>query len=278
MLRLAVVHGPGLLSKASNQHQAALLWTLRALVTHPGLEAFPSTAQYVFDVAALLSDSASDDVRKHLARLDLAKATGDARCAFIFGTAAPPDGWLNLSKPVNASVNAQAASSPQSQPQPLNPNQSQQQSQQQTGSSSGPLQRPLSQQQFQQQVQSQAQGRAYPQYTQHGPPHKMLPQQLQRMASNGQATQLQQLQQMQQMQALAQQRSAQPSPSQQQRTAAASGQPPASGKGSAIKQEKMEMKTVPFALNRWEIVPESGGNPLGNETAISLSLFGARRV
>ena len=45
-----------------------------------------------------------------------------------------------------------------------------------------------------------------------------------------------------------------------------------------MKSDKVEMKPVPFALNRWEILPESGVNPAGNETAINLSLFGARKV
>lgn len=286
-LRLTVVHGPSLMLKASNQHQAALLWTLRVLSAQTSLEPFPSVVQYILDVTTLLSDSASDDVRKHLARLDLAKPAGMPSCAFAFGSIPPPDGWLSLTKPVTTPLNAQAVStaSPQSQPQSASSNQSPyqslQQQQQQHGGSPGPLQRSMSQQHFQQQLQSQAQARSYTQYPQHAQSHKMLPQQLQRMVSNGhsgQATQLQQLQQMQQMQAYAQQRNTQVSSSQQQRAAAMASQTPATGKVGVVKQEKVEMKSVPFGLNRWEVLPESGGNPLGNETAISLTLFGARRV
>lgn len=39
-----------------------------------------------------------------------------------------------------------------------------------------------------------------------------------------------------------------------------------------------EVKQYPFMQPRWEILAESSGNPNLNETAISLSLFGARKV
>lgn len=35
---------------------------------------------------------------------------------------------------------------------------------------------------------------------------------------------------------------------------------------------------VPFPLRRWELLPDQGNNASGNDTAISLSLFGARKV
>lgn len=107
----------------------------------------------------------------------------------------------------------------------------------------------------------------------------MLPAQLQRTPS-GQATPapLTPMQQMQQMQ----QRAMQPSPVYSQRSTPAAGQ----GQGQAgaqppgklqLKQEK-EIRHYPFVQPRWEILAESSGNPTGNETAINLSLFGARRV
>jgi mediator of RNA polymerase II transcription subunit 12 len=35
---------------------------------------------------------------------------------------------------------------------------------------------------------------------------------------------------------------------------------------------------VPFPLRQWELLPEQGNNSSGNDTAISLALFGARKV
>ena len=35
---------------------------------------------------------------------------------------------------------------------------------------------------------------------------------------------------------------------------------------------------VPFPLRRWELLPDQGNNTSGNDTAISLALFAARRV
>jgi mediator of RNA polymerase II transcription subunit 12, fungi type len=274
LLRLALVHGPSLVLKANNQQQAALMWTLRTLIANPGLEAFPATVRYLFDVTALLSDHLPDDVRKQLARLDVVKAIDDVRGAFIFGSVPPPDGWLSLMTPANTPSSSQPGSSPQTQSPSMNSAQSPHLGYQQSHPSA--TQRSFSQPQLQQQMQPQTPSRAYSPYQQ---PHKMFPQQLQRMASgSGQPTQLQQLQQMQQMQAMAHQRGAQPSPTQQQRAAGAVNQTQMTGRGGIPAQDKVEMKTVPFALSRWEILPDSGGNPAGNETAISLSLFGARRV
>jgi mediator of RNA polymerase II transcription subunit 12 len=258
------------------------MWTLRALISHHGLDHFPSIARSLFDLAALLSDNISDDVRKQLSHQDAVKPVDDDRCSFIFGRAPPPDGWLTLAKPVNAVSNGQMGSSPQTQSQPLNasPSQYSGQSQQMTPGPGG-LQRSVSQQNVPQSVQSPGQTRTFSQYSQ---PSKMLPQQLQRMASTAQGGpstqlhQMQQVQQVQQMQNMAQQRSTQPSLGHQQRMSVTPNQSIAVGKAAGKKQDKVEMKHVPFALNRWEILPECGSNALGNETAISLSLFGARKV
>jgi mediator of RNA polymerase II transcription subunit 12 len=45
-----------------------------------------------------------------------------------------------------------------------------------------------------------------------------------------------------------------------------------------MKQERADVKAMPYKLSRWEVLPESGSNVGGNETAISLSLFGARKA
>ncbi|CAI6335821.1 unnamed protein product [Periconia digitata] len=274
LLRLAVIHGPTMMTNTSPQHQATFMWALRSLLSHPSVADFPSTALFVFDVAVLLSDSISDDARKHLAQLSATKAAGDRRCAFIFGTCVPFDGWLSLMRPVVGPSNGQSVSSPPVQP-PL-PNT-------QPAPHTGSLQRSPSQQNMQQQYSAQNQGRAYAQYPGQSPGPRMLPQQLQRMSSNGQTSQLQQLQQ---MQAMAQQRGfqgvsgqqQQQQQQQQQRPAGAIPQQSAGAKGIATKPEKVEMRAIPFSLNRWDILPESGGNPMGNETAISMGLFGARRA
>jgi mediator of RNA polymerase II transcription subunit 12 len=286
LLRLTAVHCPELMAKAPNQHQAALLWTLRTILSHSCIASSPATAVFVFDVTTLLSDSISEDVRKHLAKLDTSKSMSDARCAFIFGASSSTDAWLSLMQPVaSPSVAWVAAPSPQVLPQATNTAQGQWQGQHQITPVSGPMQRTSSQHTYQQQMQSQAQARAYSHYQQHIPGQKMFPQQLQRMGSNGQGVgnMMHLQQQQQQMQALAQQRQMQPASTQQQQRAAATSSPQQQqqtigAKSNVAKQDKVEMKQVPFTLNRWEILPESGGNPVGNETAISLSLFGARRA
>jgi mediator of RNA polymerase II transcription subunit 12 len=253
------------------------MWALRTLIAHSGLDSFPSTAKSLFDVATLLSDSMSEDVRKQLAQWDIANPADGDRCTFIFGSLPLPDGWVDLTAPVNSTSSGQADSSPQAQSQPASTGLAQYPGQPQHPQSIGPgtLQRSMSQQHLQQPMQSQGQLRTYSQLPQQS---KMLPQQLQRMGSHGQSGQPTNLQQLQQMQALAQQRNVQPSLNQQQRTYMASAQSLANGKIGGVKHEKVEMRPVPFALNRWEILPESGSNMLGNETAISLSLFGARKA
>jgi mediator of RNA polymerase II transcription subunit 12 len=284
LLRLTVVQGSMSLQKVPNQHQAALLWSLRLLLTQPALEAHPSLAQYVFDVASLLSDAVSEDVRNHLARLDMAKPVDDARSAFLFGSTPSPDGWLALARPVVSPTTSAAASqvtlspAPQSTPSTHTP--SPQQPFQTTPSPAPTLQRSQSQHQQQPQGQQQNHNRMFSQYPQHPSnthQNKMMAQFQQRMASPG-GQNTNQLQQLQQMQAM-QQRSTQPSPVQMQRQQSQSSPGPGNQaqKPGMQKQEK-EMRTIPFAVKRWEILPESGGNPQANETAISMTLFGARKV
>jgi len=91
-----------------------------------------------------------------------------------------------------------------------------------------------------------------------------------------------QMQQMQQMQ----QRAMQPSPVYSQRSTPAASQSQTSSQGQTgtqapgklqIRQDR-EIRHYPFVQPRWEILAESSGNPNGNETAINLSLFGARKV
>lgn len=255
---------------------------LKSLIIHPVLEVYPCMAEHVFDVTVLLSDLLSDDVRIQLALADSARSADDPRSSFILGSTAPIDGWLVLTKLVNPPQAAQsiAHSQPQT-PAPAQTPSSQFQTPQMSGSGAPtPQQRYFNQQQRQQQMQAQQvqQMRNYPQYPQHThPQNKMLPAQLQRTPSNQlNPTPLQQMQHMQHMQNLAQQRATQPSPVQSQRsTPAAGGQGATPGKSQAVAKE---VRQYPYVQPRWEILAESSGNPNANETAINLSLFGARRV
>lgn len=292
LLRLAIAHCPAMLRNATHQHQSVLMSAMKSLITHPFLALYPSVTEHIFDVAIFLSDYISDDVRHQVARLDNIRPTDDARCLFMLGATAPVDGWLVLTKPLDPLTQPSSQSSTpgpiQSQPQPYQSSQT---------SAAGPAipqqrylnqQRHPQQQHFQnqqaqqgqqaQQAQQAQQQRQYQQYPQH--PNKMLPAQLQRNPSfQNSQSQLQQMQQMQQMQGLAQQRATQPSPVYTQRptpTSQNSHSGAAPGK-IQIRHEK-EMRQYPFVQPRWEILADSSGNPNANETAISLSLFGARKV
>ena len=283
MFRVLLSHSTSLLQNATHQHQTALMIALKSLIIHPVLEIYPRIAEHIFDVAVVLSDLLADDVRIQLARAETAACLDDPRCSFIVGSAMPIDGWLILTKPV-------PQPQPPSQPQIPAPQQGQQNSPM-SGSGATPQQRYFNQQQQrQQQMQAQQaqQLRNYPQYPQHThPQNKMLPAQLQRNPSNqATPTPLQQMQHMQHMQSLAQQRATQPSPVQSQRaTPAAGGGPGAAGGGVGTqklpgqpKAPAVEVRQFPFQQPRWEILAESSGNSNANETAINLSLFGARRA
>jgi mediator of RNA polymerase II transcription subunit 12 len=269
-----------------------LMVTLKFLVTHPVLETHPSITEHILDVAVFLSDYTSDDVRNQLARLESIGSKEDPFCSCIFGTTTPVDGWLVLTKPVShiqtpSQAQAQAQTQPQHQLSAPSPNQSlTPQYQGQTAQTPGPgaaanQQRYLNQQRQQQQMQAhQAQQmRNYPPYPpQTTPQTKMLPAQLSRASSNMSAhSPLQQMQHMQHMQGLAQQRATQPSPVSSQRPAPATGMAGAMAAKLQTRQER-EVRQYPFVQPRWEILAESSGNPNANETAINLSLFGARRA
>lgn len=277
LFRVLLSHSTSLVQNAQHQHQTALMVALKILITHPVLEVYPRIAEHIFDVAVVLSDLLSDDVRIQLARAESSTCAEDPRYVFLVGSTMPVDGWLVLTKPVNQ----QSLTSSQLQTPPSSQNQHQL-PQMPNSSAPTPQQRYFNhQQQRQQQMQAQQaqQMRSYPQYPQHThPQNKMLPAQLQRTPSNQlNPTSLQQMQHMQHMQSLAQQRATQPSPVQSQRpTPAAGGSGPITGKAPAA--QARELKQFSYAQPRWEILAESSGNPNANETAINLSLFGARRA
>lgn len=305
LLRLAVKHGATQLLKIPSQHQVALLWSLKRLMTHPALSCYPFMAEFVFDVTIFLHDSISDDVRQHFTKLDAAKSRDDPRCVFLFGSTPPIDGWLALAKPITGSQpqgqNAEQNSCQETPSQPQTHNRA-------STANPNPLQRSLSQQhQHQLQAQhAQNTNRMYPQY----PTNPQYPPQPQRPwspypqmpSAPGQAQSAQQFQQMQRMQQIqqnlaAQQRGMQPSPVQQQQMQqqqqhqrqmagnpsgaagmqAAKGGSTAGPASGAAKQEAPEMRTFPFTLKPWEIIPESGKFE-AYETFLGMTLFGARKV
>jgi mediator of RNA polymerase II transcription subunit 12 len=266
---------------------------LNALLSHTTLELYPSITEHVFDVTTVMSDYIADDVRIYTARMESVKATDSPRCHFILGMAAPVDGWLVLTKPVNLVANPQPSSQPST---PITQGQaSPYQSPQLTAATpaSPHLRYFNSQQQQRQQVQQTQQAqqmRTYQQYPQHSMQvNRQLPAQLQRTPSyQASPSPLQQMQHMQQMQGLAQQRASQPSPVHSQRPTPAAGQGGAGGPvGGNVALSKLqtsntnpqrEFRQYPFVQPRWEILVESNDNPNLNESAINLSLFGARKV
>lgn len=290
LLRLAVAHASTLLPNATHANQIALMVAVTALLTDSALELYPMVTEHLFDVATILSDYISDDTRIHIARLESARHRDSPRCHFVIGAAAPVDGWLVLTKPVTLPQNPQTSSQP-STPMTTNSQASPYQSPQPlTSIPATPQQRYFNQQQQQRQQMQQAQQqpqqmRSYPQYPQHSAQsNRQLPAQLQRTPSyQSSPSPLQQMQHMQQMQA----RATQPSPIHSQRPTPAASQGSVGGPVGGVSMSKMqtsyasqqrEMRQYPFVQPRWEILAESSGNPNLNETAINLTLFGARKV
>jgi mediator of RNA polymerase II transcription subunit 12 len=191
LLRLAVIHKNFLHApKANCGEQLSMLRTLCILITESQLETFQSTSEFIFDVAAYLSDDLSDDLRAHFLKSECQRRNDDPRISFLFGPNQVTDGWVGLVT-TNHST-----------------------------SSSGPISRPNT------------------------PPARFGPGQQQLSGMRAQ------------QRPPAPQRQANPMPN-----------PP-----------KSFNAPVPFTLRRWELLPEQGNNSSGNDTAISLSLFGARKV
>jgi mediator of RNA polymerase II transcription subunit 12 len=282
-----------LVRDATHAHQTALVIALQTLLVHTTLELYPAIVEHVFDVASVLSDYISDDVRNHTARFENTRTADFSLSDFILGVSAPVDGWLVLTKPVNLPSNPQTLSQPvtpiatQTQASPY------QSPQLAVSNPATPQQRYFNQQhQQRQQLQQQQsqQSRTYPQYPQHAiQPNRQLSGGLQRTPSfQGSASPLQQMQQMQQMHGLAQQRATQPSPVHSQRPTLATSHSVAGGTGAvsvasnklqtSYTTQQRESRQFPFVQPRWEILAESSGNPNLNETAINLCLFGARKV
>ncbi|KAF2279548.1 uncharacterized protein EI97DRAFT_464783 [Westerdykella ornata] len=289
LLRLVVAQRVMLLHKVSSQHQAALMWSLRRVFTHPALNLLPSMSEYTFDAALFISDALPDDVRLQLSKLNIAKTPSDSRCVFLFECCATKDGWLALVRSTLAS--GEPGSMPGTfspQPQSSIP-QTQLQFENALhvrSANPGMLQRPQHHQQSQMQTQSHPQttSRGYFQYPQHPQQSKTVPQISPPSTAPVHASQHGQLQQMhriQQMQGLTAQRNLPPSPANTQRHLNATTHAGLhAGKSAPLqsKQESGDTGMTPFLLSPWEILPEASGNSNLNETAISLGLFAARKL
>lgn len=291
LLHLAIIHKPSFQTgKSSAQTQAAFLWLLRCLFTHPALQCHPTTTEHAFDAAAYFSDDLPDDLRAHLAKLDAARPTPDPRSAFVFGSQPALDGWLGLvtlsaGTTANPSAGTTAAAAASNATSTSLQSQAQSQSQYHTPAQRppSPMLRSLSQQGqqkllLQQQAQQKASGGGGGGATSGtgGAHQQQQPPQLQRFATTqGQSPQPGSVS-VQQMQQLAAQRSASASPMQGQSQNLSQSQ--SQGQGTLGRVEKVEVRPMPFLLRRWEILPDPASNAGGNDTALSLGLFEARRV
>ncbi|KAL5113832.1 RNA polymerase II mediator complex subunit [Pleosporales sp. CAS-2024a] len=289
LLHLAASRGPQVLLNATQSHQMALMLALQAILDHTTLESVPSIAEHVLDIAILLSDHVADDVRQQIASLEGARPTSSLSNHFLFGSKAPIDGWLALMKPITPSLDPQfpEATIPNTTQYQPSPYQSPQATLSQPAT---PHQRYLNHQHQRQQLQYTQQMRSYHSYSRNAVQHgRQLPAQLQRAAyQHSTSSPLQQMQHMQQLQSVHQQRASQPSPVHSQRpipaanpgsASASVGNHAALGKTQAsYGNAQRESRQYPFVQPRWEILAESSGNPNLNETAVSMSLFGARRV
>jgi mediator of RNA polymerase II transcription subunit 12 len=191
LLRLAVIHRNSTnATKLNCGEQLSMLRTLCALITEPQLEGFSSIGDFLFDVAAYMSDDVPDDIRTHFLKSDIQRHSDDARISFLFGPLQATDSWVGLVTTNHTMHPPGSASRPNTPPARFGPGQQHQ------GSIRG----------------------------QQRPP--------------------------------APQRPASPMPN-----------PP-----------KSFNAPVPFPLRQWELLPEQGNNSSGNDTSISLALFGARKV
>lgn len=280
LLRLAVIYKPYFQSgKATTSHLASFLVPLRALLVTPELQQHLVTLEYVFDVAAYFSDDLTDELRIQFSKLELSKGQADPRTAFIFGASPSPDGWLGLISPQLANngsssgpqltslSSVQVTTGPPSRtqspvtPNPINrPQTPQQRAMPQQRQPPGQQQRFLSQAQMQMQPQSHAPSRDF--HQQQNPAYNYHHQQQQ-----------QQLPQSHGVPAPTAQTQSQSQAQQQMPT------PTTTPAAQSFQQVgKQEIRPVPFTLRRWEILPDSAASGAGNDTALSLTLFGARRV
>jgi mediator of RNA polymerase II transcription subunit 12 len=228
-------------NNAPSQPRIALLTTLCSLLIRPALQLHNSLLEYIHDVASTLSDSLPDTILSNLAKNITTK---DPRLSNILGCSPNPDAWLAIvSNPTLATMMGGGQGlrglARNGQPGP-------------TGLGIGGSGHQLSPQQIQQ---AQFSGRPLP------PQHPLLQQQQQ------------QILQQQQQQAMQSQMT-----SPQQGSSAATFVKTSGGVGVLGGLPRGEVKVAPFPLRRWEIMSDATPVVGGNDTSLSLGLFGARRV
>ncbi|KAF2752001.1 hypothetical protein M011DRAFT_463486 [Sporormia fimetaria CBS 119925] len=289
LLTLAADHAAPSLQNIPIQQQAAFVWSIGRLFAEPALSAHSRIPQFAYDVAMVLHDVISEDARVHLSKLHAAKTHEDLRCSFLFGGTASADGWVALVKPIPLPNTTPTVPSPQIPPTSASsPSPQQFQGASPLALNLTPPPQSFGQYNTQQpNPQLSNTGRMFPQYPQHPqrpPPDRLLTQlhQLGPTLTQKQQAQLQQMQRMQLQGLTQQQRNLQSHMQLQRQAASASPRPgmqtPTRTGGPATKQENVELRTFPFTLKPWELLAESGGNAIANDTAVSLSLFGARTL
>ncbi|KAK8151770.1 hypothetical protein IWX90DRAFT_90627 [Phyllosticta citrichinensis] len=265
-------------SKPNTSHQASLIWILRSYLLNSELRPFQVTTEYALDVAATLSDDLPEEARNQLCKMESQRPSSDARIAWLLGRTDKSNNmaWLGLVTPVHGTNQSNTTN-----PAPAQPAYQHQARGGLLAQHAGYPHTPIPQ--YQPQHAHQQQG--FWQARHHHQPYPPYAHQHQRLHSfsgmpgqggsvgfavGGNAA----------------------SPVASSTPAAAPSVSSAQGSANAAVEYT---KPVPFHLRRWEILPDtsvSGGSggggaagpgasssaAAGNDTSLSLTLFGGRRV
>ncbi|KAK7513265.1 uncharacterized protein IWZ02DRAFT_493580 [Phyllosticta citriasiana] len=284
-------------SKPNTSHQASLIWILRSYLLHPELRPFQATTEYALDVAATLSDDLPEEARNQLCKMESQRPSGDARIAWLLGRTDKSNdmAWLGLVTPIYGTNQASSSSTISGPAQPSHQHQHQARGgllAQQAGYPHSPMPQYQNQHAMHQQQgfwQARHHHQPYPPFAsqhQQRPLHSFpgLPTQggsVGFAVGGGSSTS-----------PMPPASSTTPVPGTPSASASASPFQGASASAAGVEYTK----PVPFHLRRWEILPDtsvgsgSGGasgaagpggasnGAAGNDTSLSLTLFGGRRV
>ncbi|KAK8185417.1 uncharacterized protein BKA78DRAFT_356261 [Phyllosticta capitalensis] len=275
-------HQPHPPPKPNTSHQASLIWILRSYLLHPELRPFQGTTEYALDVAAVLSDDLPDEARTQLCKMESQRPSGDARIAWLLGRTDKGNdmAWLGLVTPVHGTN--------------------------QTGSSTGTPAAAAQPMQHQHQARGGLLGQPA------GYPHSPMPQQFQPQHALHQQQGFWQARHQPYQQPFAYQQrplhssfpslpgqsggsvgfavgGAAPTPGASPASSSVTSAAAAPASSSQHNSGGLEYtKPIPFHLRRWEILPDASGggatggpggaSSAGNDTSLSLTLFGGRRV
>lgn len=247
VLELAVAHHEAFRAtiKSSASPVTCFVWSLRTLLANPELSRYPALAEYIYDVVSLFVDDLPDDIRCHISKIHSTKAVENPSpyLLSLFDCPPQPDAWLGLISPNNPICN------------PPKPSSSPADALSQTPATPMSLQQP-------------PQRTPTPQQSSPAPPPPPL-----------NPFQPAFLQQAAHAQYQAQQQQRTPTPFQRHQSGplpSPTGKTP--GSQAYGSQRQLELRPVPFQLRRWDILPDPATSQGLNDTAINLSLFGARRV